>query len=893
MQDKKYPRDEQDSRDNPRDDDYRNSKRYQQDTDRDKFRDAPRGDRGDNRSSFGDRSRPDSRPSYGDRDNRGGDRPQGDRPRPSYGDRPQGDRPRFGGGDRPQGDRDNRPARSAYGDRDNRGGDRPRPSYGDRPQGDRPRPSYGDRDNRGERSDNRSSFGDRPRPDSRPAYGDRDNRGGDRPRPSYGDRPQGDRPQGDRPRPDSRPAYGDRDNRGGDRPRPSYGDRPQGDRPRFGGGDRPQGDRPRPSYGDRPQGDRPRFGGGDRKDFNSKPKSYSNKNFKPKHIVYNSVAHGEGYREFLPMNRADMEARGWKELDILLVSGDAYIDHPAFAAALLGRHLESHGFKVGIITQPDWRDANANRTIQEMGRPRLFAGVTAGAVDSMLAHYTAFRKKRHDDAYTPGGECGSRPNRAVAVYTNLLRQAFPNLPVVSGGIESSLRRLSHYDFWSEALRKSILADAKLDLILYGMGEKSILETAQNLQEFHRRHPELAWDGEIMERAKNKKPWQDALCHINGSARLIKCADIPSLPSDAIILPSHTEVEANPKLLIDTSLESEKHMHQGNRILVQAVDNDRAVLVERPAAPLSVDEMDALYDLPFTREAHPRYKESIPAQKMMQTSMTCHRGCGGACTFCSLALHQGRHISSRSKQSLLDEAKKIASQKSFDGAISDVGGPSANMWQAHCALEDKGVKEKCTRKSCMTPQICANFIIDQNDHLNLLRDIKNIREVNHVRVASGVRFDLALTQKSALNDYAGEFTGGQLKVAPEHCSKEVLELMRKPQMDNFETFLEAFYGYCRKMDKEQYVVPYLISAFPGCTDEHMRELAAWLQARNWKPQQVQCFVPTPGTVASAMFHAECDTNGEPLFVAKTDAQRLRQHGILMGTTVQPNDKSFYK
>ena len=610
-------------------------------------------------------------------------------------------------------------------------------------------------------------------------------------------------------------------------------------------------------------------------------------------MVYKSVAHGEGYESFLPMNRADMEARGWKELDILIISGDAYIDHPAFAAALLGRYLESHGFKVGIITQPDWRDPNVTKKIQEMGRPRLFAGVSAGAVDSMLAHYTAFRKKRHDDAYTPGGECGARPNRAVAVYTNLLRQAFPNLPVVSGGIESSLRRLSHYDFWSDSLRKSIIADAKLDLVLYGMGEKAILEVALNLQEFQRKHPELKWDSEVIQKSKNKKPWQDALCNINGSARLIKCAEIESLPKGAVILPSHNDIEQNPKLLIEATLLAEKHIHQENHILVQIVDNDRAVLVEKPATPLNEDEMDALYDLPYTRQAHPRYTGSVPAETMMQTSMTCHRGCGGGCSFCSLALHQGRHISSRSKESLLLEAKKLASQKNFDGAISDVGGPSANMWQAHCSLEEKGTKDKCKRDSCMAPKICPNFIIDQNDHLNLLRDIKDIKNIEHVRVASGVRFDLALTQKAALNGYAGEFTGGQLKVAPEHCSKEVLELMRKPQMDNFEVFLEAFYGYCKKMDKEQYVVPYLLSAFPGCTDEHMRELAAWLQERNWKPRQVQCFVPTPGTVASAMFHAECDPKGEPLFVAKSDAQRLRQHGILMGTAIQPNDKSFYE
>lgn len=611
----------------------------------------------------------------------------------------------------------------------------------------------------------------------------------------------------------------------------------------------------------------------------------------------------DAYPDFLPMSYTDMKARGWHELDILFISGDAYIDHPAFAMAILGRHLEAHGFRVGIITQPDWKDPQIVEKIQAMGRPRLFAAVSAGAVDSMLAHYTAFRKKRHDDAYTPGGDCGARPNRAVAVYTNILRQAFPHLPVVAGGIEASLRRLSHYDFWTDSLRKSIVADAKLDLVLYGMGERAILELAQKLKAFHTNHPELAWDGDIIRKSKNKKPWQEALMHIDGTARIIRNADIVDLPQELEILPSHNDIGRNPKLLVEATLMAEKHVHKGEHLLVQSVDADRAVLVERPAKPLTEEEMDALYALPYTRRAYPKYRKKnstahwgeIPAEKMMATSMTCHRGCGGGCSFCSLALHQGRHISSRSRESLLAEAKKIANQKNFDGSISDVGGPSANMWQAYCVVKMKceyapvfeGEPKKtfsCKRASCMTPNICAHFKIDQNEHLELLRDMKKIRNINHVRVASGVRFDLALTQKSALDGYAGEFTGGQLKVAPEHCSEEVLELMRKPTMDKFEVFLESFYGYCRKMQKEQYVVPYLLSAFPGCTDEHMKELATWLQERHWKPQQVQCFVPTPGTVASAMFFAECDSKGNPLFVAKSDAERLRQHGILMGTTV---------
>lgn len=608
----------------------------------------------------------------------------------------------------------------------------------------------------------------------------------------------------------------------------------------------------------------------------------------------------KNYADFLPLCREDMELKGWNELDILLVSGDAYIDHPAFATALLGRYLEHHGFKVGIITQPDWKDPHIADKIREMGRPRLFAGISAGAVDSMLAHYTAFRKKRHDDAYTPGGRCGARPNRAVTVYTSLIRQAFPDLPVVAGGIEASLRRLSHYDFWTDSLRKSILADAKLDLVLYGMGEKSLLETALRLQAFYKKHPQLMYGSPAMEKAKDKKPWQGVLKGIPGTCRFIKTDEICKLPENTVILPSHDDILRTPKLLMEATLASEKHIHRADHCLVQTIDKDRAVLVEKPSPLLSTEEMDLLYALPYTRRAHPRYQGKIPAENMMKTSMTSHRGCGGGCSFCSLALHQGRKITSRSEQSLLDEAQKLASMKGFDGSISDIGGPSANMWQAVCALDEKknstdGKTIKCSRDSCMTPNICPHFRVDQEKHLNILRKVKEIPHIKNVRIASGVRFDLALTQKKALESYAGEFTGGQLKVAPEHCSPNVLKLMRKPQMDKFETFLQAFYSYCHKAGKEQYVIPYLLSGFPGCTDENMRELAAWLRERSWKPRQVQCFIPTPGTVATAMFYAECDPKGNPVYVAKTDAQRLRQHGILMGTALHPDkftDNGFY-
>ncbi len=566
---------------------------------------------------------------------------------------------------------------------------------------------------------------------------------------------------------------------------------------------------------------------------------------------------------FLPMSRKEMEDRGWSELDILLVSGDAYIDHPAFASALLGRYLESQGYRVGIIAQPNWEKLE---DFLVMGRPRLFVGISAGAIDSMLAHYTAFRKKRSDDAYTPGGKSGARPNRAVSVYANMIKRAFPKIPLVAGGIEASLRRVSHYDFWTDSLKKSLLPDAKLDLLLYGMGEKSILEVAQKLD--------------------NKKEYesvQDVLKNIKGTARIIKAKEIEDYPN-AMILPSHEEILNDKKLLVEATLMLEQQVHQANKKAIQ-VFSDRAVLLEEPSNSLTTEELDALYALPYTRLPHFSYKEKIPAVEMMQTSITSHRGCGGGCSFCSLAIHQSRHISSRSEESILKEIESLNNLPKFHGHISDIGGPSANMWQAKCA----GKTENCKRSSCMFPTVCKFFEVNQKEHIYLLREAKNVNNVKSVRVASGIRFDLALKDKVALDAYTGEFTGGQLKVAPEHCVSHILKDMRKPNMDLFERFLDAFYAQSKNVHKEQYVIPYLMSAFPACTEKDMLELKNWLKERNWKPQQVQCFIPTPTTVATAYYYSECDAEGNKIYVAKTDAQRLKQHYLLMESKGNPNEK----
>ncbi len=677
------------------------------------------------------------------------------------------------------------------------------------------------------------------------------------------------------PKPRRRPAPADTDISTTDaaprpfRPRPATGTQPA-DRPRFQREERNEfssrDDRPRredrPRDGRRPAGAFPRAGRpADRRD--ARPGSRSrNEAFQDPWV--------DGQPRFLPMNRAEMQALGWKELDVLLVNGDAYVDHPAFGPVLLGRWLVAHGFRVGIVAQPRWQSPD---DLLVMGRPRLFVGVSAGALDSMLAHYTAFRKKRHDDAYTPGGKAGARPNRACLVYANLARQAFPGLPVILGGIEASLRRTTHYDFWTDSLRRSILLDAKADLLIYGMGELAMLECARRLAEGKSLHgiDGTAWLAKVDE---NNVP-----------------VDLPEewLDLPRMQLPSHEAVQAEATELLRLTQMLEQQVHRQNAWAQQMV-GDRALVLAPPARPLTTEEMDKIYALPYARAAHPRYREPIPADEMLRTSITSHRGCGGGCSFCSLALHQGRRISSRSQESILAEARKLVAQsRRGQVAISDVGGPTANMWQAHCALDDAtsakaepGARpsSRCRRSSCCYPTVCKSFITPQMQHVGLLREVAALPGVRQVRVASGVRADLALNDPEALAAYTGEFTGGQLKVAPEHCAARVLDLMRKPGMEVFEAFLQSFVEQSRLAGREQYVVPYMMSAFPGCTDEDMHELARWLQERHWSPQQTQCFIPTPGSIATAMYYCGRNEDGEEIYVARSDADRLRQHRILM-------------
>ena len=551
----------------------------------------------------------------------------------------------------------------------------------------------------------------------------------------------------------------------------------------------------------------------------------------------------------LPMSRPEMDQLGWDELDILLITGDAYVDHPSFGMALLGRWLVANGFRVGIVAQPRW---TSTEDILRMGRPRLFAGVTAGALDSMLAHYTAFRKKRHDDAYTPGGQCGARPNRASIVYASLVKQAFPKLPIVLGGIECSLRRITHYDFWTEKLRRSILLDAKADVLLYGMAERGILEVARHLR-----------DGE---------PLADPT--IPGAAYMGDPGQIPA-GAKVVQFPSHEEILADPRQLMTATLAMEQQVHHGNVYAVHGVEGRSLILT--PPQSLSTQELDALYTLPFTREPHPSYTQPIPAAEMIRFSINSHRGCGGGCAFCALAIHQGRAIRSRSSESILDEVRQMTRHKRWTGSITDAGGPSANMWGAHCDDDPA----RCARASCLFPSVCPHFVVDQMKMIELLKDAGRMPGVKHVRIASGVRHDLALTDRKYIRALVRDYVGGQLKIAPEHLSDQVSRLMRKPGQKVFEEFLEIFEEECKAAGKEQYVIPYLMSAYPGCTQRDMEYLARWLDKRGWRPQQVQCFIPLPGTTAAAMYYAGIDPAGQVIPVARTDAERLRMHYQLAG------------
>lgn len=552
----------------------------------------------------------------------------------------------------------------------------------------------------------------------------------------------------------------------------------------------------------------------------------------------------------LPTTLEEARGRGWHELDIVFVTGDAYIDHPAFGVPLLARWLEQHGFRVGIIAQPDWR---TKEPFTALGRPRLFFAVSAGAMDSMVAHYTPQKKLRHDDAYTPGGRHGARPNRACIVYTSRLKEAYREVPVVLGGIEASLRRLAHYDFWEDKVRRSILLDAKADLVIYGMGERPLLELAVRLR-----------SGESL----------SAIHDLRGSCRVERAA-----PENARLLPGFADVADDKQAFVRAHRLSEQEQNPYCARVVAQLHGDRAVVCQPPALPLTSDELDAIYGLPFTLEPHPAYREAIPAFEQIRFSITTHRGCFGGCSFCAIAQHQGKFIQSRSPASIKQEVTRLSQKGWFKGQISDLGGPTANMYGVSCGARDNGAN--CRRPSCLHPAICPNLRCHDRQAVELLQQVSKLPGVRQVVVSSGVRHDLLERQPAYFEELVRRHVGGLLKVAPEHLSAQVTGLMRKPDGAVFERFLTRFREVSRQVGKRQAVVPYLMAGHPGTSLESMVELAITLHRLNLQVEQVQEFTPTPGTAASCMYYTGIDPDsGAAVMVPRSDRERRLQKSLLL-------------
>jgi len=554
---------------------------------------------------------------------------------------------------------------------------------------------------------------------------------------------------------------------------------------------------------------------------------------------------------FIPTTYEEASRRGWDELDVIFVSGDAYIDHPAFGVPLLARWLERHGFRVGLIAQPDWRSKGP---FMALGRPRLFFAVSAGAMDSMVAHYTPARKLRHDDAYTPGNRHGARPNRATMVYTSRLKEAFKDVPVVIGGIEASLRRFAHYDFWENKVRRSILFDAKADLLIYGMAERALLTVAERMR--------------LGERLIDIRDVRGTAYH---------CSDRGDAP--CVEIPSYEEITASKEKFAEAYCGAYLQQNPWSAKIVIQKHGNRILVCLPPALPLSEAEMDSVYALPFEKSPHPLYTESIPAWEQIKTSITSHRGCFGGCAFCAITMHQGKTIQSRSKRSILAEISELTRKPWFLGTISDIGGPTANMYGLSCSNADD--MKKCQRESCIFPVICQNLQADDKPATTLLQSARSVAGVKHTTVSSGVRYDLIERQPAYFSELIGHQVGGLLKIAPEHLIDHVTLIMRKPGKRSFETFLNRFREESDRLGKRQYIVPYLISGHPGCTLSDMLELALILKKMGIKVEQVQDFTPTPGTIATCMFHSGIDPmTGKRVYTATSDREKGLQKSLLL-------------
>ncbi len=595
-----------------------------------------------------------------------------------------------------------------------------------------------------------------------------------------------------------------------------------------------------------------------------------------------------GTSPMLPMSRAEMDALGWDSCDIILVTGDAYIDHPSFGMALVGRLLEAQGFRVGILAQPDWSNADA---FKALGKPNLYFGITAGNMDSMVNRYTADRKIRSDDAYTPGAVAGKRPDRAVLVYSQRCREAFSDVPLVIGSIEASLRRIAHYDYWSDKVRRSVLVDSKADILLYGNAERALIELSHRIARGEKVSEITDIRGTAFLRKKIPEGWQEvASTNLDRPGKVEEHTDPYEMKMGAgtsceteakkdeavlpegtqaiqivrkpkadrsmqvVRLPSYEEVANDPVLYAHASRVLHLEANPGNaRALIQK-HGDREVWLNAPPIPLTTKEMDYVYDLPYARKPHPAYGDAkIPAWEMIRFSVNIMRGCFGGCTFCSITEHEGRIIQSRSEESILKEVEEIRDKvEGFTGVISDLGGPTANMYRMACKSE--AIEKSCRKLSCVYPGICENLNTDHSALIQLYRKARNIKGIKKILVGSGLRYDLAVTSPEYVKELVQHHVGGYLKIAPEHSEENVLSKMMKPGMGSYDKFKEMFERFSKEAGKKQYLIPYFIAAHPGTTDEDMLNLALWLKRNDFRLDQVQTFTPTPMAMATAMYHS---------------------------------------
>lgn len=561
-------------------------------------------------------------------------------------------------------------------------------------------------------------------------------------------------------------------------------------------------------------------------------------------------------KDFLPIRKEDMEKRGWSEVDFAYVIGDAYVDHHSFGPAIISRVLESHGYKVGIISQPDWKK---EESIQVFGKPRLGFLVSAGNMDTMVNHYTVNKKHRKQDAYTPGGVMGKRPDRATICYGNLIRKVYKKSPIIIGGIEASLRRLAHYDYWSDSVKRSILLDSSADLISYGMGEKSIVEIADALNS----------GIEIAD-----------ITFIDGT--VYKTKSLESI-YDAIVLPDFDEIKADKAEFAKSFYTQYCNTDPfSSKRLVERYKEKEYVVQNPPAKPLTTEEMDDVYALPFMRTYHPSYEKlgGVPAIKELNFSLTSNRGCFGGCSFCALTFHQGRIVQTRSHESIIEEAKILTSEKDFKGYISDVGGPTANF--RHSSCQKQWTKGVCKNKQCLFPTPCKNLTVDHKDYVQLLQKLRSLPRVKKVFIRSGIRFDYLMADKDPafLRELCEYHVSGQLKVAPEHVCDTVLKLMGKPENSVYESFISAYKKTNKALKKEQYVVPYLMSSHPGSTMKEAVALAEYVRDLGYMPEQVQDFYPTPATISTCMYYTGLDPRTmKPVYVPRSQKEKEMQRALI--------------